>query len=130
MSAAAHGSFLLFRNLGNQGFGGEHQAGDRPCVLQRRAHNLGGIEHAGLDQVFVLAGQGIEAVVVVLGIVDLAQNNCTFFAGVFGDLAQRLLQGALHDVDTDLLVSLGFKLVESSDTAAKRHSATRDDACR
>ena len=27
-------------------------------------------------------------------------------AGVLGDLAQRLLDGALHDVDTDLLVTL------------------------
>ena len=79
--------FLLFRQLGDQGFGGQHQGRNRSGILQRGAHDLGRIEHARLDQIFVLTGQSVVAEVIVLGVVDAAQNDCAFFAGVLGDLA-------------------------------------------
>ena len=45
--AAAHWGFLLlFRNLGYQGFGGEHQGRDRTRVLQGGARYLGRIDDA------------------------------------------------------------------------------------
>jgi hypothetical protein len=50
--AAAGRSSLGLGNLDNQCFGGEQQSRDRGCVLQRRAGHLGGIDDAGLDQVF------------------------------------------------------------------------------
>src|SRR5262252_6414358 len=49
-------SFLLFRNLRDQGFGGEHQGRDRASILQRGAYDLRRVEHTGLDQIFVVAG--------------------------------------------------------------------------
>jgi hypothetical protein len=53
--AAACRRCLGLRNLdGDQGFGGQQQACDRGCVLQRRAGDLGRIDDAGLDQVFEL----------------------------------------------------------------------------
>ena len=39
--------------LGDQGLGGQQQPGDRRRVLQRRAHDLGRVDDAGLDQVLV-----------------------------------------------------------------------------
>src|SRR5579871_110302 len=126
--SAGHWSFLLFRNLRHQGFRGQHQGCDRAGVGQCGAHHLRGIEHARLDQVFVFVGQCVVAEVDVLRVVDLAQNHCTFFAGVLGDLAQRLLQSFLHDVDTNLLVTFQLQLVESRDATRQRHAATRDNS--
>ena len=44
MAAAA--AFLLFHQLRDHRVGGEHQAGYGRSVLQRKAHDLGGIDHA------------------------------------------------------------------------------------
>ena len=49
-------SVLLLGLLGDQGLGGQHQARDAGRVLQRRAHDLGRIDDAGLDQVLVHLG--------------------------------------------------------------------------
>jgi hypothetical protein len=87
--AAGRSALLFFRNVGDEGFGGQHQRRDRAGVLQCGAHQLGRVEHACLDQVFVLAGQGVIAEVVVLRVVNLAQDYSAFLAGVLGDLAQR-----------------------------------------
>src|SRR6267143_5060015 len=86
-TAAGGGSALrLFLNLRHKRFGGQHQRCDRAGVLQGSAHDLGRVEHPRLDQVFVLAGQGVEAVVGAFRVVDLAEDDCAFFAGVLGDL--------------------------------------------
>src|SRR5207253_9924668 len=102
MAAGKGSALLLFRNVGDEGFGSQHQRRNRAGIGQGCAHDLGWIEHAGLYQVFVLAGQRVVAEVIVLRVVDLAQDDGAFFAGVLGDPAQRLLQGALYDVDADL----------------------------
>ena len=36
--------FLLLRRLGDAGLGGDEETGDGGRILQRRAHNLGGVE--------------------------------------------------------------------------------------
>src|SRR5215467_5594858 len=46
--AAARRSFLFFRNVGDQRFGGQHQSSDRSRVLKGSAGHLGRIDHAGL----------------------------------------------------------------------------------
>src|SRR3546814_7335545 len=51
----------LFGLVGDHGLRGEEQGCDRRCVLQRRSGDLGGIDDAGLDQVLVLTGGGVEA---------------------------------------------------------------------
>src|ERR1700736_311891 len=126
--AASWSSLLLFRDLRHQRFGGQHQGRDRTGVLQCRAHHFGRIDHARLDQIFVLAGQGVVAEVVVLGIVHFAQNNCAFFARVLGDLTQRLDPGALHDVQTDVLIPLELQPIESGNTTAQGYSAAGNNA--
>ena len=54
---------LLLRDLADEGLGGEQQRGDRGRVLQRGADDLGRVDDAGLDQVLVLVGLGVEALV-------------------------------------------------------------------
>src|SRR5581483_5724870 len=127
-SSAHRSSLLLFRNLGDEGFGGEHQRCDRTGVGQSGAYDLGRIEHASLHQVLILASLGVVAEVGVLRIEHLPQDNRALFAGVLGDLAKRLSNGALHDVDADLLVTLELEAIESLDAAGQGHAAAGDNA--
>ncbi len=53
----------LGRLFGNQGFGGQHQGRDRCRVAQRRTGDLDRVDDTGVDQVLVLAAQGVEALV-------------------------------------------------------------------
>src|SRR5579883_309824 len=127
--AAAHRScFLLLRDFRDQRFGGQHQGRNRTGILQRGAHDLGGIEHAGLDQVFVLVAEGIVAEVRFFRFEHLAQNHSTLFACVLGDLAQRLGDGAANDVDANLLVAFRLDLLKSSGRTGQRYAAAGDNA--
>src|SRR6185312_4531308 len=126
--AAWHRSALfVFRDLRDDGFGGQHQRGNRTGVLQRGADYLCGIEHACLYQVLVLAAESVVAEVRLFRVEHLAQNNCALFAGVLGDLAQRFLDGTLHDVHANLLVAVKLELVESSGAAGQRDASAGDN---
>ena len=68
-------------DVGDHGFGGEHEAGDRGCVLESGAGDLGGVDNTRLDEVLVLPGRGVEAVgVFALG--NLADDDRAFLTGV------------------------------------------------
>ena len=85
--AAGRDALALFTNVGHESFGSQHQRRNRAGIGQGCAHDLGRIEHTGLYQVFLLAGQRVVAEVILLRIVDLSQHDGAFFAGVLGDLA-------------------------------------------
>src|SRR5580704_13055400 len=61
MATAASRLVFLLRLLGDQRLGGQHQAGHARRVLDRGAHDLCGVDHAGLDEVFVLQRLSVEA---------------------------------------------------------------------
>src|ERR1700684_3593242 len=42
---------VVFLDVGHQGFGGEHQAGDGRGVLESQARDLGWVDYARLDHV-------------------------------------------------------------------------------
>ena len=93
---------VFFRQFGNQRLGGDQQTGNRSRNLQRSAHHLRRIDHARLHQVFIFAGRGVEAVVVVVAFEQLADDIGTVLARVLGNLANRGTQGATNDIDTGL----------------------------
>src|SRR5437879_10428426 len=128
MAAGGGSALRLFLKSPHKRLGSTHQPRDRAGILQGNAHDLGRVEHARLDEVFVIAGQGVVAEVVVLRIVDFSQHDGAFFAGVLGDLAQRLYESALHNVDADLLIALNLQPVECGDAAGQGYTAARDDA--
>jgi hypothetical protein len=64
-------------------------------VLQEGAHYLGGVDHAGLDQVLVLVGEGVEALF-RLGLPYLGHDHGAPVTRVAGDLPERLLERALR----------------------------------
>src|SRR3990167_9552138 len=123
------GRRLLFRHLGNHGFGRDHEGGDGRRVLQRDARHLGRIEDAHLDHVAVLTGRGVVAVVGVLALHDLVIYHGALDTGIFHNLTQRLLHGTHRDLDADVLVVVvALKTLDSSDSTHQRHTAARDDA--
>src|SRR5262249_36757847 len=111
-----------------EGFGGEHQARDGGCVLQRQASDLGRIDDAHLDHVAVLGAVRVEAKVVVLGLADLADHNGAFQAGVVSDLTSRLFESALHDADANAFVMMELELVDGREAAEQGDAAASDDA--
>ncbi len=113
MSGAAGSCVLRLRLVGHHGFGGDQQRSNRGGVLQRRADNLGRVDDAGLHHVGEGAGGGIIAFVGVLALEKLADDDRTLGTGILGNVAGRGLQGAAHDLDADLLVTVrGLQLVE------------------
>ena len=97
---------LRFGLLGYHRLGRDQETGDRRRVLQRVPHDFRRIDDAGLDEVGELALLGIVAVVDVLAVQELADDDRAVGARVLGDLPQRRLQRLADDVDADLLVAI------------------------
>ena len=76
---------------------------DRRRVLQGRARHFERLDDAGFEHVDELAAHRVEALA-GLGRLDALHFNRTLEARVLRDLAERLLESALDDVDADLLV--------------------------
>src|SRR5580704_11857347 len=62
------------------------------------------VDDAGLQHVDILSGLGVEALVGVAALEQLADHDRAVDAGVLGDQPNRRLQRAADDVDADLLV--------------------------
>src|SRR5699024_5565098 len=97
-------------------------------VLQRGTGDLNRIGNAGSQQVFVVAGRGVEAVP-SFETADVFGNDAAFIASVDSNLLQRRLDSNLDDVGTGGLVVFqgqGSKCLIAS--LHQRHAATCDDA--
>ena len=64
---------------------------------------LGGVDDAALEEVLILLGAGVIAVI-GLAVLHLVDDDAAFKAGVLDNHAQRLLDGAADDLDAELLV--------------------------
>src|SRR6478735_1960268 len=124
------GAALVFlRYFGHHGFGGDQESRNRGCILDRHANDLGRVDNTRRDQVDIFAGLRVEAVVVLILLEDLADDNGTVLARVDRDLAGRPGQRLAHDLDAGLLVVvLGAQPLEVQGGAQQRDAAARDDA--
>src|SRR5690606_6864492 len=52
---------LVFRQLGNHGFGGDHQTSDRSSSLQSSTGDFGGVQNTQLNHITVVAGCSVIA---------------------------------------------------------------------
>src|SRR6478735_5566377 len=125
--SAAAGRLLVLRLLGDQRLGGEHEARDRCGVLQSRAHDLDGVDDAGSDEVFVLAGRGVETEVAG-SFFDLLHDDRAFFASVGDDLAEGLFHRAADDLHAGFLLGFDLEAVERLLGADESDAAAGDDA--
>src|SRR5947208_3395688 len=57
------GSLFLLRNVGDQSFSRQHECGDGTRILERETRDLSRIDNTSLNQVLVLAGESVVAVV-------------------------------------------------------------------
>ena len=103
----SRGPTVFLRPFGDHGFCGDQKTGDRCCILQGRPNNLGRVNNALGDEVYILAVLGVKAVGVLILLEDLADDDGTVLAGVDGDLARRSGQRLAHDLDAMLLVLVG-----------------------
>src|SRR4029077_20679753 len=126
VATATAAAGLLLRSLGDERLGGEHERGHRGRVLERRAHDLGRVDDAGLHQVLVLLGRRVEAER-ALAVLDLLHDDRTVDAAVAGDLAQRFLDGAADDVDAVLPIIAELEAVDRRQRADERDAAARND---
>src|SRR3954469_10931230 len=83
-TSARAGFRLLLRLLGDESLGGQHEAGHGRGVLQSGPDHLGGVDDAGLDQVLVLLGGGIEPEA-TLRVLHLLDDDRAIDAGVGSD---------------------------------------------
>src|SRR5690349_5783891 len=130
-AAAGHGRSgpLLFRLLGDHRLGRDQKTGDGAGILQRRAHHLGRIDHALLDEVAVLAGRSVEAEGIIVLVDDLAHDHGAVLASILGNLPRGHLKSAPYDAHADLLVVVrGVELVENFLAADERHAAAGQNA--
>ena len=72
-------------------------------------HDLGRVDDAGLDEVLVRLGLGVEAGLGV-HLLHALHDDRALDAGVAGDPPQRLFDGPRDDVDADLLVAAELQL--------------------
>ncbi len=96
--------FLFLRNVGDQTFGGEEEAGDGGGVLESAAGHLGWIDDACLDEVFILGGGDVVAVVAG-AFLDFGNDESAFDACVGGKLTERSFDGASDDFSAGLFVT-------------------------
>src|SRR5580692_3259914 len=126
-STAASRCSLFFLDFSDEGFGREHEARDRGCVLKGKAGDLGWVDDAHLNHVAILASVRVEAVVLVLRVADLADYDSAFETGVERNLAGRLFEGALHDAEADSFVIMELDLLDGRDATEQRRAAAGND---
>src|SRR5205807_1660980 len=129
-AAARHrGHLPVLRLLHHHALGGEEQSRDGRGVLQRRARDFGRVDDAGRDQILVLVGLGVVAVVQLGRVLHLADHDRRLGPGVLRDDPDRLLERAADDLDAGLLVVIGAPdLVERLLAPQQRNAAARHDA--
>src|SRR6266702_3194096 len=104
-TAAGHrGHLLLLLLLHHHALRGEEQSCDGRGVLQRRAGDLGRVDDAGRDQILVLVGLGVIAVVQLGRLPHLSHDDCALGTRVLHDDPDRLLDRAADDLVCRLLL--------------------------
>src|SRR3546814_9812743 len=76
----------IVAQIGNGGFGRDQQPCNRGGILKRGAHDLGGIDDAGLEQILILLGLRVEAEILVITIDKPARDHAAVMTGIFRDL--------------------------------------------
>src|SRR5689334_2232949 len=119
---------LVFLHFRDESFGGEHQARNGSCVLQRQASDLSRVDDTHLDHVAIIASIRVEAEVLILRLAYLADYDRTFKTSVQRDLASRLFESALHDAGANGFVIVQLELLYRAEAAEECCAAAGNDA--
>src|SRR5215213_230459 len=123
---------LLFWLVGDEGLGGEDHAGDAGRILHRRAGHLRRVDDARAEHIDIGVGDHVVADVgvtlLLLSLTHHLDHNRPVLAGVSGNAAHWLFQGAAEDVDAGLDITLGLDRVQRREGIDQSDAATGDDA--
>src|SRR4029450_13387671 len=92
----------------------------------RRGGPLGWVGNAGLEQILILAGCRVQAVIRGKGL-DLLSHDTTLESGIDGNLLQRRLQGDLHDLSAHGLITLQLQVLERLGSSLNERDTTAGD---
>src|SRR5690606_37366487 len=99
VATTSGGRRLIFRDLANHRFRGQHQAGDGRRVLQGGTGDFRRVDDAAIYEIFVDVGFGVEAEIGVSGCgAHLLNDDGAFEARIASDLPEGLFAGALDNV--------------------------------
>src|SRR5437870_5772849 len=118
---------LLLRLLRDHRLGRQHEPRHRGGVLQRRPDHLGRVDDAGLQQVLVGLGLGVESEG-GLAVPHLLEHHRAVRAGVARDPAERLDERQAHDADAHHLLVRELERIERGLRAQQGDAAARHDA--
>ena len=121
------GSFVLLGHLCDESFCGEEESADGCRVLERTAGHFGWVDDAGFDEVHILASGDIVAFSAGT-LLDFLHDERAFLAGIVGEGAERLLDGAADDAYTDRFVARELEVVERGLGADESDAAAGNDA--
>ena len=125
---ATAGAALLLGEVCNEAFGGEHESGDGGGVLQGRAGDLGGVDHAGGKEILVGIGDDVVAHGGRLQPLDLFDDEGGFAAGVFDELAKRSFYSTVDDGGTGGFIAGEVEGANGLLGADESHATTGHDA--
>src|SRR5438093_11360045 len=89
-------SLFLLGLISHRRLGRDEQTSYTSSVLQSDTHDLGRIDHAGLEQGLELLGHSIETEV-ILAFFDFAYHHRGLKTGIGSNLAERLFHRPPHD---------------------------------
>src|SRR5579863_2451068 len=127
MPRADSSHFVLFPDVGDQDFRGQHQGNDGCGILEGKASDLGWIDHARFDHVAELSRLCIESEIFFLRVAHAADDDRSLLSSVLGDLAGRFLEGTPYDVYTRRLIILKLQPRKCRNAAKQGYPASGDD---
>lgn len=128
-TSTAHGRsrHLLLRSIDDGNLSGTQQRSNTRRINERSANNLQGINDTSSDHIDILASSAVEALVEVSSILirKLANNDRTLKTSVLDDRARGTGDGALDDVDTEVLIEVGsLGVLQTISSGLEESSAT------
>src|SRR5258708_1910257 len=118
--------FLLLRHFRDHALGGEEEASDRGRILQSGAGNLGRVNHASFDEIFVLTGRDVVTIV-TLAAQDFLNNNGTFDARIEAELLERRFDRTTNDLTAELFVTFEDESIDCLGRTEESNATARDN---
>src|SRR5690606_13126561 len=94
---------IVFRLVCQYHLSGQQHGCDGSRVFQSDARNLCRVDNAGTDKIFISTCARVVTEI-ILALAYFLHNHSAFYSGVVANLPQRLFDGTLDDLDTNIFI--------------------------